>query len=892
MDSTPQELYIRFDLPEYSIEEITAPDGFIWHRITAQGTHRLDHAGAPALPVFRTDIAMPNGSDAILELVEAEYITIEGITPEPGAGPCLTTVEELPNAAPDSAIYEGTAPYPADSLCLASNYQIRHTNGYGIVVSPFQYLPDRHELRVMTSASIVVRATGDAGDAPKLDAQTDFANIQRRTFLNVEALRNVERPAVGTLQIVYPSKWTGQIQTSLDNFVEWKRQIGWTVQTAGYPADTGKGADALTEYLQAQYDATAFTHLVLIGDYNAIPPYQHQGTDEFGRNAEKAFGNTPILYTLCASDIPYAFLDGTDDLLYPDAFVSRLPVSTYAHINNLLSRLHIIEQGATLASQTNPDWLTSGIFMGSNDSSSNTSNPYYGIKDKTIVAQACAKLQEAGIITSATELYAAKDTPTADDVIDAVNAGASTFYYLGHGTCTSFITSGFASADIESLSNKLMLPYIVTPNCSSGNLEHGSSWDVSTHAKGESTTGRCLVQALFDNQSNTTVQAVIASTEVTFWTPPIVQLEAFADLQAQWKSAEHLATSGAYATGSLNTAVNYCETFYDNYHRNYLNHNHALFEAWEMHLYGDASAVPRFGPLHPLTVSTTTIRDTATVEITVTGFGDETPVPNAAVCIESDGEYYSTRTDANGKATIHLPTASNNSVTLRVLDASAPLFECNVSFLPEDAVTTNGATVSVLDNSTVVFTAILPDGTHEDDYEYSWTSDPEVEFSGCGRTVSVPRNVIYAYIWQGLPVTVVCDITGKENTATRRTLHLQKGWNLVMLSLLPDTESLAKLNAFTAWTLNSTGNACVKAQEFFPHDIYWLYVPESQTLVLTGAPAETPLPQADGWCPYGAYPATRLQDFNVWKWQDGQLVPQTDSKIEPGYGYFIHSKKE
>ena len=429
LDSTPQELHIRFNLPEYSIEKITTPDGGIWHRVTAQSTHQLDHAGAPALPVFRTDIAMPNGSEPIIELVEAEYITVKDITPEPGVGPCLTTVEELPDATPDPAIYEGTVPYPTENLYLASNYQIRHTNGYGIVVAPFQYLPDHHELRVMTSASFVVRATGDADGEPlRLDAQTDFANIQRRTFLNAETLRSAEATAVGTLQIVYPSKWIGQIQTSLDNFADWKRQLGWTVQTAGYPADTGEGADSLKEYLQAQYDSTSFTHLVLIGDYNAIPPYQHQGTDKSGRNAEKASGNTPILYTLCASDIPYAFLDGTDDLLYQDAFISRLPVSTYAHINSLLSRLRIIEAGTTLTSQSNPEWLTTGIFMGSNDTSSNTSTPYSGIKDKTIVAQVCAKLQEAGLIASAIELYADNnDAPTADDVISAMNAGASTF---------------------------------------------------------------------------------------------------------------------------------------------------------------------------------------------------------------------------------------------------------------------------------------------------------------------------------------------------------------------------------------------------------------------------------------------------------------------------------
>ncbi|MBO4619321.1 MAG: hypothetical protein J5654_04350 [Victivallales bacterium] len=886
LDSTPQELHIRFNLPEYSIEEITAPNGGIWHRITTQGTHQLDHAGAPALPVFRTDLALPDGAEPEIELVDAEYITIRDITPEPGIGPWLTTVKGLPDATPDPAIYEGTTPYPAENLCLASHYQIRHTNGYGIVVAPFQYLPATNELRVMTSATVIVRATGEAEAAPQLDAQPDFAQLQRRTYLNAETLSSAETTAVGTLQIVYPSKWIGQIRTSLDNYAEWKRQIGWTVQTAGYPADTGEGADSLKEYLQSQYDSTTFTHLVLIGDYNAIPPYQHQGTDANGHNAQQVSGTPSILYTLCASDIPYAFLDGTDDLLYQDAFVSRLPVSTFAHINSLLSRLRIIEAGTTLASQSNPDWLTTGIFMGSNDSSSNSTNPYYRIKDKTLVAQACAKLQEAGLIASTIELYADNDAPFADDVTSAMNAGASIFYYLGHGSCTKFVTSEFSSANVPDLANKLMLPYIIAPNCSSGNLEHGSSRDVSTHSSGESTTVPCLTQALFDTQANTTVQAVIASTEVTFWTPPIVQLESFADLQSNWRSVGRLATSGAYATGSLNAAVNYCETFYDNFHSNYLNHYHALFEAWEMHLYGDASAVPRFGPLNPLNVSATTIRDTATVQITVNGFGNGSPVANAAVCIEADGEYYSTRTDENGQATIRLPAVPDTSVTLRVLDASAPLFQRNIRFLPEGSVIAEGATVSVLDNSNVIFTAILPDGASEEDYEYSWCSTPELEFTGEGRTVSLPLSAIYALIWQGTPATVVCKVTA------RRTIHLQQGWNLVVLSLGPDNESLEKLQEFPVWTLGDTGETYVQTKKFSPNGIYWLYAPAPQTLVLTGEAAETPVPEeGDKWFPFGTYPATQLTDFDVWKWQDGQFLPQPDAQIEPGRGYFVRKFK-
>ena len=243
------------------------------------------------------------------------------------------------------------------------------------------------------------------------------------------------------------------------------------------------------------------------------------------------------------------------------------------------------------------------------------------------------------------------------------------------------------------------------------------------------------------------------------------------------------------------------------------------------------------------------------------------------------------------QVTIQLVDA-DSSVTLCVQDASTPLFTRNVSFLPEGAVTATGATVSVLDTSTVVFTAVLPDGASEEDCEYAWSSEPELEFSGEGRMVSLPLNTIFALIWQGTPVTVVCDATEKspEHTATRRTLYLKNGWNLLVLSLLPDTDSLEKLQNF--WTFGFTGDAFVQTREFSPHGIYWLYATAPQTLVLTGEATETPMPEeVDGWQPFGAFPATQLQDFDVWKWQDGQFLPQPDSQIEPGQGYFARKSK-
>lgn len=885
--STPDEIHVHFELPEYAIEEVAHADGSVWHRVTAHGTSQLNRPGAPALPVFRTDLALPRNAVAEIELVDAEYIVIHGIRPEPACGPQLGTSDGLPEPTPNAEIYGNLEPYPAEPLAIASHYQIRSTNGYGVVLAPFQYLPETQELRIATTVDFVIRATGDASGDATLDAQPDFAHLQRNTYLNAESLQAAETPTVGTLQIVYPSKWTAQIQTALNNFVTWKRQVGWSVHAVGYPADTGEGAAALKAYLQEQYDATAFTHLVLIGDYAAIPPYQHQGTDVAGRNAQQlAASNTAILYTLCASDVPYAFLDGTDDLLYQDALLSRLPVSSYAHLNSLLNRLRIFEQGTGLASQANPEWLTTGLFLADSQASSSSSNPYYGIKDETIVAQAADALRSAGVVTDATELYESAGTPTAEEVQAALDAGAALFYYLGHGTCTSFVTSDFSTDNAATLDNKLMLPYIVAPNCSSGNLEHGTDTDVSTHVSGETERDVCLAQALFDSQANTTVQALVAATEVAFWTPPIIQLQAFADLQAQWRTAERLATSGALATGSLNTAIRYCETFHDQYGSYYLTKHHARFEAWEMHLYGDASAVPRCGPLNPLTVTATTCRDDATVKVAVTGFGNNSPVPNAAVCVEADGEYYSTRTDAAGTATLRLP-AVPATATLRVLDASAPRYERSLAFLSENAITVTGATVALTDSTTLVFTATLPEEADEEDYDYAWSSTPDLEFSGTGRTTTLALKDLSAYLWQSIPVAVTC-------TASPRGLQitLEKGWNLVAIALEPDARSQEILQGLAAARLDSEQHAYIHPNDLTAPGVYWLFAPSAQTLALTGTPAAIELPKGTDWQTYGASAENILENCEVWLWNNHAFQPQPDAKILPNCGHWLREKSE
>ena len=136
---------------------------------------------------------------------------------------------------------------------------------------------------------------------------------------------------------------------------------------------------------------------------------------------------------------------------------------------------------------------------------------------------------------------------------------------------------------------------------------------------------------------------------------------------------------------------------------------------------------------------------------------------------------------------------------------------------------------------------------------------------------------------------MTCHVTEKplENTAVQRDLRLRQGWNLVVLSLIPDAASLEKLSSLPAMTLDETTQSYVMTDHFTAHGLYWLYTPAARRLLLTGEACESDLPQADNWTPFGAYPARQLEDYTIWNWQDGRFVSPADHQTVPGQGYFV-----
>ncbi len=766
VEHTPERIRIRFELPEYHLEEVAREDGTSWQAIVADAPGLLSVAGAPSLPAWRTDIALPPGYSGRVTLAAGDSQFLSGVIPPPGTGAVKRTEEAPADPVPSPIYYEGGV-WPPQTVNIVAQYQVRGVAGVGISVTPFQYDAVRGGVSIVRSGEIVLEST--LNESARLDADADWGAVQRLQFLNGPQLKAPARGAAaagacGRLMVVVPDGWRDLY--ALQEFIQWKRALGFDVQTAGFPAETGEEPAAMKAFLQEAYDDPErnFTHLLLVGDYAMLPPFQ--------RSASITSYNTT--YEHVASDTPYALLAGEGDLEYMDAMLSRLPVPDEASLESALARLMETEQGAPLeASSDKAAWPGRGLFVGSGDSSPMALYPGQSAKNVTDHAFIAGLMDDAhlGGVLAETEVIF-PDTPqkNAAAVQSALDEGASLMYYLGHGTCTALTFTGFNAYRAQLLSNGAARPFVIAPVCHAGNLDHGTEYDANSHTSvlpGE----MCLAAALLNPADGVSgAAAVIAATNATYWHPPMVMLEKITQLiQLESDSDEGRPLSdGALFLIALNASIGYCDTYYQNYGSNYYAHADALYQAHVMHLYGDASALPRIAPYNK-GMDVEAAADGGMTVVTVTSGG--APLVNAAVCLETaEGGFMSERTDADGRVYLEDEEASG---LLRIADGTAPVVEKQLIY---------GAIVD--DFSAQAMTQRLD----------AW-QEAETALADDAAALERIRRVRDAMLACWRAATQKGSPETDAGSLVEQQLALSSGWTPLPLTLYPDGKSFAALTA-------------------------------------------------------------------------------------------------
>lgn len=415
--------------------------------------------GAPALPMYSTSVELPKKGKVSIEVNYDSYVEYNNINILPSKGSLKRNVN------PDLIPYEfgkeytENAFYPGKLASIGDPFILRSTRGITVTYFPYQYNPVTKKLRIYKNITArVITSENEEGineiNFNRDEFNSDYESVYQNLYLNRKNnTRAVAHPVRdrGEMLIITPTTYT----TTIQPFVNWKIEKGIKTTVATL-TQTGSTATAIKSYIQNFYNANPnLAFIVLVGDHENLPSY--------------SYGTTSASESLW-SDTYYGQLAGTD--LFPEVMVGRFSGST-TNVQTMVNRI--------LEYETNPatgNWMTKAIGIASSEGAGQGDD---GEADYVHMRGLRTKLMGYGYNT-VHEFYQgsqggvdAAGEPTAAMVSTAINQGAGLINYTGHGDQTSFVTSGFSTTSVNSLTNTGMYPFVISVACNNGTFVGGTA---------------------------------------------------------------------------------------------------------------------------------------------------------------------------------------------------------------------------------------------------------------------------------------------------------------------------------------------------------------------------------------------------------------------------------
>ncbi len=443
LGSQPARTVVEFRLGGYWLDEVEI-EGVAHAVIGLPGRTTLMEKDFPDLPRIREQLAIPDDAHMTVRVLESEQVEVETLPVAPSKGHLTRNIDPSRVPYEFNPVYTSDAWYPLQTARLDEPFIVRDFRGISLQINPIQYHPLKEQLRIYRRIVVEVSADGPGRiniktrtkSSERIDA--DFDLTYRRMFLNYSTAKYTPVLEQGRMLIVCYNGFVSDIQP----LYEWKLQKGIDTKLVLYPDSTGSGAAALGAYIQNEYDSPeGVTYVMLIGDVGQIPT--NSGTAE----------GAP-------SDPCYVKLEGGDH--YPDAFISRLSATTGAQVQNQVEKF--------INYELNPDtggaaaWYHKGCGIASAEDGGT------GMTDYERMDLLRTDLL-AYTYTLIDQIY--DPGATASQVTTAVNDGRSIINYIGHGSGTSWSTTGFSTSNVNALSNGHMLPFVCDVSCMNGDFTLG-----------------------------------------------------------------------------------------------------------------------------------------------------------------------------------------------------------------------------------------------------------------------------------------------------------------------------------------------------------------------------------------------------------------------------------
>jgi gingipain R len=490
---------IRFRMSGYSLKAVKTNQRKLM-QVYADDAAPLLKKGAPDLPHFAFSLLVPPGVTPQIKIRSSTYHEYHDVLVLPSKGKIYrhTNRDSIPYVF--GPPYQSDKFFPENLLSLTGQYQLRHSHGQTIRLTPFQYSGATKTLRVYDEVVMQVSWPETKQAAVKQEDLLAFEKLYKNQFLNyptqdLKQSKTAYAAERGNMLIIS----YGPFIPLLHDFINWKIKTGLDILVKDV---AGMGsASAIKAFIKKQYPLHQLSYVLLVGDANLVPSSRLGGHD---------------------SDNDYAYVDGDDH--YPDLFVGRFSAETPEQLKLMLTRSMLYEDYPVSDSA----WYQTAVGIASQQGPG-----YKGLFDYQHIHQIDSGLLQSENYKKIFEYFDgsqggsdAAGNPTALQIVDRLNAGVGLINYCGHGKVGTWSTSGFNNEDVKKLSNQRQWPFIFSVSCATGDFVHQT----------------CLAEALqragFFGIPTGAVASLMSTMDQS-WEPPMYAQQEMNNLLVNPQLAEH-----------------------------------------------------------------------------------------------------------------------------------------------------------------------------------------------------------------------------------------------------------------------------------------------------------------------------------------------------------------
>jgi hypothetical protein len=452
--SSPQQTLFDLDIYGFWMTDKKGPDGEIYQQIEIPGLGSHNQTGAPDLPLYHFNLALPFHKGEVRLSARAEDVrSYDGILVWPQPVPELDGEKET--GTPEKFVMDKRI-YGARTAWPGRPGQERYTVGTALrnlpavqgQVWPVQWNPATRQLQVPRHVSYLIDHPGEPERFEPLTQER--YRLASKYFINWELLENIFVPNwwfyTASFLFIYPDRnYADEIKPLVDQ----KKARGFKVTEMNVADDIGASTctdirNAIIAW-EAAVPSSHDAYALLVGDTNVIPHCTSPTGDQ--------------------TDDLYASTNGDD--LDEEIYLGRLSVDDETDLANQVAKI--------LEYEDSPSLFCCYPQVGLWAHKEGAPGKYEGAHE---TVRTFGYSNPPAFIT----YYGSQAGVTDSDIVAEVNSGVGLMAYRGHGSSSSTATGWnqtseyFNGTDVASLANPLSLsPVVWSFACTNAKLDIGDS---------------------------------------------------------------------------------------------------------------------------------------------------------------------------------------------------------------------------------------------------------------------------------------------------------------------------------------------------------------------------------------------------------------------------------